>query len=96
MHFLGYDHRRGGLIWTRFLLVHDDSNPLYHGIHKLPIYDIVTHGILGVCPHALSMRHSWKLLVHQSVKARTSFLPIQTNEIIKAHTLQRTKHPGPV
>jgi len=21
MHFLGYDHRRGGLIWTRFLLV---------------------------------------------------------------------------
>jgi hypothetical protein len=21
MHFLGYDHRRGGFIWTRFLLV---------------------------------------------------------------------------
>jgi hypothetical protein len=23
MHFLGYDHRRGGLIWTRFLLVNE-------------------------------------------------------------------------
>ena len=31
---------------------------------------------------------------HQSVKARTFCLSIQT--IIKARTLQRTKHPGPV
>jgi hypothetical protein len=27
MHFLGYDHRRGGLIWTRFLLVMEVWRP---------------------------------------------------------------------
>ena len=29
--------------------------PLYHGTYKLPIYNIVTHRISGVCPMQINV-----------------------------------------
>ena len=56
MHFFGYDHRRGGLIWTRFLLVtrhmcghrsfkdtiRVDLKTLYAYIYSLPLWCLCT------------------------------------------------------